>query len=113
MTGLYLNSAWELLFYLILSCLAWTRVCGTAQIAAATFISIDETVRTDDSYLIVYAPGQELSGFHQDPQNVRGVLHVASRILCRNLSVKPRRKEDPEQVEMKVTVHNEEVYMWK
>ena len=57
MTELYLNSAWELLFYLILSCLLGLGFAALRRSQRLPFGSIDETVRTDDSYLIVYAPG--------------------------------------------------------
>ena len=57
MTGLYLNSAWELLFYLILSCLLGLGFAALRRSQRLPFGSIDETVRTDGSYLIVYVPG--------------------------------------------------------
>lgn len=94
------------------------------------FGSIDETVRTDGSYLIVYAPGtgavrevwysdryifqgtaaefSELSGLTGDPKKRERFYGEAVGYYAGASLTEPEKK-DPEQVEMKVTVHNEEV----
>lgn len=94
------------------------------------FGSIDETVRTDGSYLIVYAPGtgavrevwysdcyifqgtaaefSELSGLTKDPKKRERFYGEAVGYYAGASLTEPEKK-DPEQVEMKVTVHNEEV----
>ncbi|WP_147355587.1 type II secretion system protein [Clostridium sp. OF09-36] len=94
------------------------------------FGSIDETVRTDGSYLIVYAPGtgvvrevwysdryifqgtaaefSELSGLTEDPKKRERFYGEAVGYYAGASLTEPERKE-PEQMEMKVAVYNKDV----
>lgn len=53
-------------------------------------------------------PGQELSGLTKDPQKRERFYGEAVGYYA-GASLTETEKKDPEQVEMKVTVHNEEV----